>query len=828
MPKVRRPAPIGPPEQGGDQDGRKAVKRSRKSPCGRPPAIPTGVRVSFHVKEAKNELEYSTIVRWNEVTDDIHGFPVRSARYYVQLRPTDQDGVPKRWSETNDAAWEEWTEASGAPGESARQLIHKRTVDKPKDADPDDWGHVSFGATVRPKTWYYQARVRAEDTEGCKGDWSAWSEPRNALQVGASNPSPPIPTGIALSFSSIERERWDRYIAIVDMNEVGHWDVPGGDDQDDVAFYACQLQGGQGVEGPWDGKIRTLVRAARDGDADTTTGFVFTSKIKKHRWYRARARTIDRFNRRGAWSEWTTGGSPTDTTDPPLPLDVEAYGRHNHVGIDWRKPDHPSDSELPHPDIAYAQVQLASSSSFSASTILKFDKMVSGSRKEWETRHYRRRYWLRARHIDGSDNKGAWVQAGPVRPQRVGGQRVVVGSSSTAPDIDYGSLASDIGNRARRSGSAIAHATLEGEATYGTLQMQLQLGRTAGQVSVGALMCYVNASNHLIVRLRENASSIDGLQVITVSGGSENVRVDTTGSFAVRASQVYDLQVTMTSSGAISIYLDGVQRASYTLTSGERANIVGTRHGIFFGSDDSGTSRIEEVSFTPTGETVPTFDDGFERTGTSSGLGIADSGQTWTIHTGGMAISADAIPSALNNDLWATVQTDQFNNIVVLNSGVRKVGESGSESGGLLLTIDRPTRFLAMGSSHMLNTEGTSRKGFFFLVCVNVTTGETFQGKAGRAWLEANDGSNDRPRLLTTQHDRFIDCPAGQTRTLRWWWGYRVGGPENVTCHIGPQAMTLSWRDAYDMVDRPGGLTRPAFGRSGDLLDFYRRTSGNE
>ena len=815
MPKIKRPGPIGPPETGGEWDGRKKVRKLSKSPCNRPPSVATGARVRFHVREAKTHLEYSTVVNWSEVTEDTYGFPTRIGRYYVQLRPTNQWGNPIHWVDDPDG-WEEWTGTPDAPPNGAKQLIHKRTVDKPKDQDPDDWAHVSFGSTVRPKKWYYQARVRAEDTDGCKGEWTEWCDAVNALQLGASRPLPPTPTGVHMEFDVIDRGRWDRYSAVVTMNEVGHWDIPGGDDEDDVAFYSCQLQGGPSINGPWDGKVRTHTRSAKDGDNDSTVTFHFGNKIKKHRWYRARARTIDRFNRRGAWSGWTVGGSPSDNNPPPNPQQVEAYGRHNHIGIDWVDPNHPQDPELAHPDIAYAQVQLASSASFGAS-VLRFDKMVMGSRKEWESTAYKRRYWLRVRYIDGSDNKGSWVQAGPVRPQKTAGTRVVASGVTTrdAATTMTGAIVG-VGNRAYRSGSGLSIAVLEGETNTGTLRMRLQASRSSA-MAAGAVLRYTNTSNYLILRLANS------LELVTRVGGSETTRVS---GVAVEPSGLYDVDCTISEGGQVTVMLDGIARGSYSLTESERAALSGTRHGVYFGSADS-NSRVEWIQWTPTGATVPSFEDEFVRPASSASLGTADSGDAWVTISGQVGVSPDSVPDAVFADLWANGDSNKLGEISIPNSGHIKLGENGLNSGAISVEIDRPTRFVAMGNSAIENSGANEFTGMLYLVCVDTATGVEYLGKAGRTFCAVNDYTDSRPRHVSAIHDVFINCPEGSSRIVNWWWGYRCGGTNTRHAYIGPQVMFVQWREAHDVVDGPG-LTRPAGLRKAKAIDRYRRAQNNE
>jgi hypothetical protein len=75
-----------------------------------------------------------------------------------------------------------------------------------------------------------------------------------------------------------------------------------------------------------------------DEDADTERVAVFP-RISRRFWYRARVRSVDRFHRRSAWSDWTDAALPFDDQRPPTPLDVEIYPQStDRVVVEWADP----------------------------------------------------------------------------------------------------------------------------------------------------------------------------------------------------------------------------------------------------------------------------------------------------------------------------------------------------------------------------------------------------------------------------------------------------------------------------------------------------------
>ena len=404
---------------------RKVKKMPEPSPCGHPPAAVTGVDLSFHVKEVKTHLDYAGVVKWNPVTTDANGESAQVERYFVQLAAVNQEGNFL------------YREVDGRP------RIQKKTVEKPDSAD-DDWLHALFPTVIRPRTWYYKARVRAIDTSGCKGPWSPWTPP--VLPPTESEPGPPAPGNWTIDYDRRHRGRDGRYRMNVSWGEILNWDVPGGDASEDVAGYQIQIRasddGGKTWEEPEDrpgGKEHyrtTFVTAAKDEDPGNRARASFFP-VYRHHIFQVRGRTIDRYQRRGEWSPWwpelPVVSRPTDRTPPPKPRKVETFKLPHRVGIEWEglpanegdrslqevgqtesdpEENQPESASKTHRDVAFFQVELSDDN---FKTVLKRDKHVHAERKVFWVRKLKHDYWLRVRSVDAANNHSDWVKAGPVQ-----------------------------------------------------------------------------------------------------------------------------------------------------------------------------------------------------------------------------------------------------------------------------------------------------------------------------------------------------------------------------------------------------------------------------
>lgn len=376
------------------------VKRRKRRPCGNPPAVPTGVVLSFTATEALTHLRFTGKVKWDRVTTDEQGHGTRIKDYEVLYRAVNAAGVPQELEDGKErrrvvrrmGAGEIRLDAATNPtGTTFRFTTRKdhgiSTGDKvivadcshpgtyngswvvtaaPSSttfevasggptgvADCDDPGKViddQDGTLVilrtvpRPKTWYWQAKVRAVDFDDCAGSWSAWTAP--VLPWTGADPRPPAPTFTdpgAVTFDRIGRDRHVKLRLLFTFDEVPYWDVPGGDREDDVAGYGVQLdRSDDGIT--WDGSpYRHHYVPSRDAgssDADDTalTRTVHFIGIRRRYWYRVRIRTVDRYGRKGDWSAWTTPALPFDDTQPPRPENVRWLKHRDRLVVKWTVP----------------------------------------------------------------------------------------------------------------------------------------------------------------------------------------------------------------------------------------------------------------------------------------------------------------------------------------------------------------------------------------------------------------------------------------------------------------------------------------------------------
>lgn len=374
--------------------GVKETKRKKRRPCGNPPAKPASVAVTFTATEARVHLRFTGKVKWDPVVTDEGGHGVHVKEYEVQYRAVNASGVPQELEDSKERRrvirrfgpaelrLDDATNPSGstfrfrtrrdhgiitgdkfkiegcrhpstyngsytATGTPSSTLVEATggasgvaNCDDPgKLIDDQDGCFVILREVPRPKTWYWQARVRAVDHDDCAGDWTTWTTP--VLPWTGADPEPPTPTFTdpgAVTFDNKGKGRHTKVRLKFTFDEVVDWDVPGGDRESDMAAYAVQLdRSDDGVT--WDGApYRTKIYPAKDGDADTTRTAIFLN-IRRRYWYRCRVRTIDRFGRRGDWSAWTTPALPFDDDQPPQPLNVKIFeASTDRVVVKWSDP----------------------------------------------------------------------------------------------------------------------------------------------------------------------------------------------------------------------------------------------------------------------------------------------------------------------------------------------------------------------------------------------------------------------------------------------------------------------------------------------------------
>lgn len=210
--------------------------------------------------------------------------------------------------------------------------------------DNDDSLHIPIPDFPRPRTWYWQARVRARSGAGCWSRWCAWTAPKLPWTEGT-DPRPPAPTFDAapITFDKVGQDKHVKFRLLFTFDEVTDWDVPGGDKEPDVEGYDVELDNSEDGT-TWHGwPYRKLYATSKDADStdgtDTpATRTVHFIGIRRWTWYRCRVRTVDRFGRKGNWSAWSTGALPFDNNKPPRPLQVQLHAAHDRIVVRWDAP----------------------------------------------------------------------------------------------------------------------------------------------------------------------------------------------------------------------------------------------------------------------------------------------------------------------------------------------------------------------------------------------------------------------------------------------------------------------------------------------------------
>lgn len=212
---------------------------------------------------------------------------------------------------------------------------------------------------------------------------------------------------------------------------------PGDDEQDeenDVDRYVFQIRRCD-ASGNWitvtDANLnerfvqrrKDVSAKQEDEDNNSIVKCEFPNIRKRHFW-KARVKTVDRFNRHGEWSDWTAVGTPLDTTAPPRPkhpltgdpgflLDVDNHRIH----LEWDAAEDPDDTDSdlkdPDPDISHFQIEGSDRSDFNKglSGWWVQDRMHRGHHKTFKRKKHPGPFHFRVRSVDSSGNKSAWVTA---------------------------------------------------------------------------------------------------------------------------------------------------------------------------------------------------------------------------------------------------------------------------------------------------------------------------------------------------------------------------------------------------------------------------------
>lgn len=274
---------------------KKKSRRRDKRPCRSAPATPTGVTLAFGRKWADHRIHWRGVTRWTAVTADTAGRAIAVERYEVQIRQTDASGVPTELDGGDDTYWTRWVPA-------------------------DDPQRVAFPELHKPKSRWYQTRVRALNRVAgnrCYSAWSAWTSP---AQPSGTPTGPPAPTGVAVTTSRTnEPTKGKPFTAKVVANEVPNWTPTDGDEEDGASHYLVQLAVSN------DGGSTTANTREKVVAADTSLS-TFSAEfpaLRRGRHVRARIRSFWG-ETPGAFSAWTSWRAVTTDVGagPNVPANV--------------------------------------------------------------------------------------------------------------------------------------------------------------------------------------------------------------------------------------------------------------------------------------------------------------------------------------------------------------------------------------------------------------------------------------------------------------------------------------------------------------------------
>lgn len=790
------------------------------------PPLPPNLYLIFDIRETKTDPEYRAIVKWGTVSPNTCQADVD--HWVVDIQATNSSGTPI-------------DQTPNFPDSSTISVLQQKRIENKGQTDP----HWSFQHIPRPTIWYWRARIRIKDKAHRLGPWSAWTTPQ--LPFATARPKPPTPTGIVLSFDTIEKTRWDRVRAIVTWNELTTWDLPGGDHNADVDRYVVQLRPTNSSGTPLTTTYRTRYVSSRVSDPDeaATLSIAFEKHIKKSGYYQCRVKSIDRYNRRGDWSDWlpSTPIISTDNTAPPVPTNVVLYGEHNDVAIEWSDPLD-TDTDLVNSDVAYYQVQVATDKNFTNKVL--FDKMVAGNRRQLFTTRYKQRYFLRVRSVDASDNKSAWKPSTSlyVYPQKVGGVRQVVSGSPKASNIDFSNengldLIDAQTNRAylvSNTTNAVLLADTEIAIADASYKAVIQLSNGAGgHYEVGVVLKADDVNNLLLVRIIATSETAGTLTIGKRSAGTFTLALASVATTTGMGDEITLEARYISSTGQVQAWLDGVNVLNYTLTSGEKTAYQDNQfaglwedYNASAGSGDNKASRFDSFTVTDTASGQPTLSDEFDRTPDATIVGTSDSGHVWGASAGVWGIAPDSTPGAVIGYstilpmFYAQYTTEVIK--LLTSSSYTNIGEGGFDTVAMTLYIDRPTRFLCWAVANcMLNETTGVDNNVKLYIRINPNDGSGFsRGQPGYQLSPLSDYTNSKRRFIGVMRDYYYD-PGASIAQIDFYWAWSIVAGTNRSVALNDQKMSVLASYAPDFA--PSGVTNPgaSWTRKGANLVRYRK-----
>ncbi|HXF72687.1 MAG TPA: hypothetical protein VNO79_08790, partial [Actinomycetota bacterium] len=155
--------------------------RHKRRPCGALPAVPTGLVGEFITRGRTRHERLLLRARWDEVTQDDAGNPIKVDGYNLEVEFSDDLG----------ATWE-------------RHSRHK--IPAKADDDPNTWAQAIVHRIRKRPRYRYRFRVEAFKGE-CRSGYSAFTPALSPTDSDA----PPAPTNVRIFDKGVDRVviRWD-------------------------------------------------------------------------------------------------------------------------------------------------------------------------------------------------------------------------------------------------------------------------------------------------------------------------------------------------------------------------------------------------------------------------------------------------------------------------------------------------------------------------------------------------------------------------------------------------------------------------------------------
>lgn len=791
---------------------RKLESASRKSSIasynpGELPDAPSPPTIDFEIKEYKTHPEYKAIVTW--VAGSANTCQADVDYYVVELRATDIDGNVK---------------------------VHNRTRRANIKGTADPLNAV-FSNVSNPRTWYRQARVRLTDKAHRESPFSDWSTPPVLPSVDA-DPKPPTIDDIAVDFDQKEKQRHSNRIrAIVSWNDVSDWDIPGYDKEGDVARYnvvmrRCTFMGAPIID-DFGLEITRTKKVPSKGGGTVHATF---QNLGYNYYYQFSVQAVDRFNRKGDWSEWTTASTPSDNTNPPPPTNVVSWESIAHVGVAW---DAPLDNsgEIWDADVEYFQVQIATSKTFSSGSIVKRARYVNNEDWGFHTQKYRIRYWLRVRSVDASGNTSSWVEAtdNPVSPLQANAKR------GSEPDVNWGeghelNLAGRATNRAYvESGSDDLVAWIVTDDIDGDLYCNVTGSVTTERVLVGVAFRIVDANNYLAAYILRTSGNNKVLLTKTVAGSETTL--ETWIPAAYNEGDTWEIHVNLNGND-IEVFVEGTSRLTHTLTGGDITLFgVGSstaKVGLYIqqgASLDDLKSRWDDFKWQAVGETTNEIYDDFDRDADTADLGVANSGQTWVQGSGVWGISPDGASgdaiygiSSIMPIFFGEDPSQNTSESIPNNGDPKLYGQEGNNTPAIELYINRPVKISAWATGELENEDADSVQGWFYIVFSDDGGSTLMYGRRARQGCPQNER-----RLFSNIRQLYYD-PESTPVILTAYWGYKtgVGGAGHTTMTVAEQKMMIIVSYAPDVPVGAASTKSVGWTRRQIMKRSYRNVEGND